>query len=493
MLKLKLSRIVPVLLGLAVIAGAATTTPVPARAQSSQESPSDEPTTWRGRDLVGPSDEEFERARNRIDRLDDRIAATEDELERIEQEIVEVEEELQRATDELLAAQEVADLATEAADAARADLERVQGQLDAAHAALSENEEALAARARSAYMNGPGAADPVLIMLEGLNREDGSGSPADAQAAVDAIVRGQTKVLEDSEDIVTTMAALEEEVALRKQARADKEAEAEAARTKAAEQHARVLELLDETEAKLDRQRELRRSLGNDREEAVGTLEDLEAKAEEARKAAEAKRRYEREQRRKAEAARRAAARAAAEEKARKEAAAKRAAEEAAKARREAEAAEKAADEAERDADENRVDVSVSGNLATVGGITVAASIADELAALLSDARAAGIVLGGHGYRSIETTIALRIANGCPDVWNSPPSACRVPTARPGTSMHEKGLAIDFTYQGATICFPRPGSQCHGNAGFDWLRANAGRYGFRNLDSEAWHWSTNGR
>ena len=30
------------------------------------------------------------------------------------------------------------------------------------------------------------------------------------------------------------------------------------------------------------------------------------------------------------------------------------------------------------------------------------------------------------------------------------------------------------------------------SSGFQWLRANAGRFGFRNLPSEPWHWSTNG-
>ncbi|WNG61464.1 M15 family metallopeptidase [Archangium gephyra] len=28
--------------------------------------------------------------------------------------------------------------------------------------------------------------------------------------------------------------------------------------------------------------------------------------------------------------------------------------------------------------------------------------------------------------------------------------------------------------------------------GFVWLKANAARYGFINLPSEPWHWSTNG-
>lgn len=134
----------------------------------------------------------------------------------------------------------------------------------------------------------------------------------------------------------------------------------------------------------------------------------------------------------------------------------------------------------------------LGGGLVTVGGITVSASIGQQLEDLLVAAAANGISLGGNGYRSPETTAALRRANGCPDVYSSPASSCRVPTARPGTSMHEKGLAVDFTWQGETICYPNSASRCSGNAAFDWLRANAGRYGFHVLDSEAWHWSTNG-
>ena len=79
-----------------------------------------------------------------------------------------------------------------------------------------------------------------------------------------------------------------------------------------------------------------------------------------------------------------------------------------------------------------------------VGGITVSASMGKQLGSLLVAAAADGIDIGGNGYRSPETTAALRRANGCPDVYSSPASSCRVPTARPGTSMHEKGLAVDF-------------------------------------------------
>jgi hypothetical protein len=129
-----------------------------------------------------------------------------------------------------------------------------------------------------------------------------------------------------------------------------------------------------------------------------------------------------------------------------------------------------------------------SGEMVTVrgpgGAITVHRSIADQLAAMLDAAAADGIILGGGGYRSPDSQIRLRRAH-CPDVWNSPPSSCSPPTARPGHSNHERGLAVDFTVNGRTI-----GSRS--SAAFRWLAANAGRYGFQNLPSEPWHWSVDG-
>lgn len=126
--------------------------------------------------------------------------------------------------------------------------------------------------------------------------------------------------------------------------------------------------------------------------------------------------------------------------------------------------------------------------LRTVGGITVAASIADQVSALLAAARSAGIVLAGSGYRDMNAQIALRRQNcGTSDyaTWDMPADQCRPPTARPGLSMHERGLAIDFTSNGRFIT-------SRSDPGFVWLAANAGRFGLVNLPSEPWHWSTNG-
>lgn len=127
--------------------------------------------------------------------------------------------------------------------------------------------------------------------------------------------------------------------------------------------------------------------------------------------------------------------------------------------------------------------------LTTVGGITVNTSIAGQLGALLAAARADGVVLGGSGYRDPSGQIALRRQNcGTSDyaIYDMPPSDCTPPTARPGSSNHEQGLAIDFTYAGGSI-------ESQNNPGYLWLAANAARFGFYNLPSEPWHWSVNGR
>jgi peptidoglycan hydrolase CwlO-like protein len=135
----------------------------------------------------------------------------------------------------------------------------------------------------------------------------------------------------------------------------------------------------------------------------------------------------------------------------------------------------------------------VSGGLASVtcpggGSITVAGSIAQNVQGLLDAAAANGLFLCGGGYRNPEEQIALRQAHcGTSQyaIYEMPSSQCSPPTARPGSSMHEQGLAIDFTCGGGGIV--SSGDPC-----FQWLAANAATYGLFNLPSEPWHWSTNG-
>ena len=124
-----------------------------------------------------------------------------------------------------------------------------------------------------------------------------------------------------------------------------------------------------------------------------------------------------------------------------------------------------------------------------VGVFWVHVDIAGNLQRMLDAAAADGINLGGWGYRDHAAQIRLRKAHcGTSNyaVYHKPSSQCRPPTARPGASMHEQGKAIDFTYNGRTI-------GTRSSPAFRWLSANAGQYGFKNLPSEPWHWSTNGR
>jgi hypothetical protein len=121
----------------------------------------------------------------------------------------------------------------------------------------------------------------------------------------------------------------------------------------------------------------------------------------------------------------------------------------------------------------------------TGGSITVNTQIGASVRNLLAAAKADKVNLCGSGYRDQTRQIELRKQN-CGttyyDIWQKPSSQCTPPTAIPGTSMHEKGLAIDFTN-----CSTRT------TACFTWLAANAAEFGLKNLPSEPWHWSTNGR
>ncbi|QXC62753.1 D-alanyl-D-alanine carboxypeptidase family protein [Aquihabitans sp. G128] len=123
-------------------------------------------------------------------------------------------------------------------------------------------------------------------------------------------------------------------------------------------------------------------------------------------------------------------------------------------------------------------------SLCTVGGITVNCAIRTQLTNLLNGARASGLALTGGGYRDPAAQIELRKAHCGTSyyaIYEMPASSCHPPTARPGSSQHELGLAIDFSN-----CSSRS-SAC-----YRWLAANAAGYGFYNLPSEPWHWSTTG-
>ncbi len=116
-------------------------------------------------------------------------------------------------------------------------------------------------------------------------------------------------------------------------------------------------------------------------------------------------------------------------------------------------------------------------------GIVVNVSIVGQVSAMIRAAGADGVHLSGGGYRDPAQQIALRQAHcgsSSYSIYQAPSSSCSPPTAIPGTSMHEQGLAIDF-------------ENCsYGTSVYNWLSAHAASYGLYNLPSESWHWSTTG-
>lgn len=129
---------------------------------------------------------------------------------------------------------------------------------------------------------------------------------------------------------------------------------------------------------------------------------------------------------------------------------------------------------------------SVSGSC--TASFIVHESIAVAVQSLLNAACADGIVFGGWGFRSHADQIRLRREHCGPtdfDIFEKPSGQCSPPTARPGNSMHERGKAIDFNTSGVALTRASPG--------YRWLAINAPRFGFFNLPSEPWHWSTTGR
>ena len=112
-----------------------------------------------------------------------------------------------------------------------------------------------------------------------------------------------------------------------------------------------------------------------------------------------------------------------------------------------------------------------SGNLVDLGGgKKVDASIAGNVKAMIEAAKRDGVdlkITSAHRSREQQEVLYQKYLNGTGNL-----------AAKPGTSNHESGLAIDFTNT--------PGAHA-------WLAKNAGRFGLKNLRGEPWHYSTTGR
>lgn len=120
-------------------------------------------------------------------------------------------------------------------------------------------------------------------------------------------------------------------------------------------------------------------------------------------------------------------------------------------------------------------------NLCKIDGTDIIANslLSANVRKMIDDAKKDGIKLNGGSFRDVEAQIETRKKNCTGDPYTT--ENCNPPTAKPGTSQHERGLAIDFT-----------NCDNHGTACYKWLNGHAKKYGFYNFEVEPWHWSTSG-
>jgi hypothetical protein len=112
--------------------------------------------------------------------------------------------------------------------------------------------------------------------------------------------------------------------------------------------------------------------------------------------------------------------------------------------------------------------------------------IQTQFTGMMAAAHAAGLDLKGGGFRTATQQIELRKEHcGASNIYTIG-AKCTPPTAVPGNSNHESGLAFDLTCDGNKIADKT-------NKCFVWLQKNAVNYGLKNFALEPWHWSVNGK
>jgi hypothetical protein len=128
--------------------------------------------------------------------------------------------------------------------------------------------------------------------------------------------------------------------------------------------------------------------------------------------------------------------------------------------------------------------LAVEADVIPEGQLTIAQTVGPDLRRLIDAAKQDEIKLGGGGYRSPAAQVRLRKAHCGPtiiDVFVKSPSRCSPPTALPGSSAHERGVAVDFTVNGRAIT--------KGTAAYRWLRKHGVEFHFAQTEpSEPWHW-----
>lgn len=140
--------------------------------------------------------------------------------------------------------------------------------------------------------------------------------------------------------------------------------------------------------------------------------------------------------------------------------------------------------------------------LKKVGSFIVCGTYASQFEQLINAAKTAGYTLTGGACRSQSAQIELRKKN-CGGNTTDASAKCDPPTALPGKSNHESGVAVDFVCNGKLINWQtnQNAPDYHKNMGinpetkscYDWLLTNAPKYEFKyNFYKENWHWSYNG-
>ena len=131
------------------------------------------------------------------------------------------------------------------------------------------------------------------------------------------------------------------------------------------------------------------------------------------------------------------------------------------------------------------------------GNVIVNARVSKNFTELVKAAKADGIPMSAQSsFRSMDHQKQL-----CANDDNGCSSGNYSYVAKPGTSNHQMGVAIDFTMAnsnkyplGHDACVMKNGiCTAPGDKVWEWLRKNASKYGFKQYSKEFWHWSPNGK
>lgn len=125
-------------------------------------------------------------------------------------------------------------------------------------------------------------------------------------------------------------------------------------------------------------------------------------------------------------------------------------------------------------------------DLMTLEGFKINKLLYLQTKSILKEARAAGKPIGlTSTFRPCAEQGSLRRQNCGGDTSLLPAESCSPPTEKPGDSLHNYGMAIDFKCDDSPVF---GNSSC-----YEWLQQNASKYKLQQRAEEPWHWSFTGR